>query len=122
MTKGALTPAPSVPEVAVRLYAPAVLIEHPEKVTDPFEVFLGFWLHARVAPAGVVIASRTDDVPEVRLPPASCSTTVGWVAKAVPAVLPTGEVVKASFIAGPTETTKLELPAAVRVPEVAVSV
>jgi hypothetical protein len=73
MVRLLLTAAVRVPEVAVNVYVPAVLILQPEKMATPEEVLLGLDAQLRRAPpAGGVIVSRTEGPLVVTvLPPTS---------------------------------------------------
>ena len=96
---------------------------HPAKEATPATADLGFAVQVRTAPAGVVMLRVTEAVLEVTvLPPASWTATTGWVAKAMPAMVSEGSVVKSSALAEPTVIVKLALTAEVSVPEVAVRV
>jgi hypothetical protein len=123
MMRSALTSLASVPEVAVSEYVPALSILQPAKVAAPATAALGFAVHVRVAPAGVVMLRVTGAVLEVTvLPPASVTATTGWEPKATPPVELEGSVVKDRLVAEPVVMVKVALTSLVRVPEVAVSV
>ena len=107
------------PSSALRMYGPAVSIEHPLKVPTPDVV-------VSEQPESVACA-RTDRHRDRRvsvvtvLPPASSMVTTGWVPKALPATASSGSVVKTSWLAVPTVTSKAALSAGVRVSSEAVS-
>ena len=94
-----------------------------EKVSTPATAFLGFAVHVRVAPAGVVMVGVIEAVlVETLLPPASWTVTTGWLAKLVlTAVELDALVVKTSWAAGP-KTVRLALTPLDRPLEAAVSV
>ncbi|MFZ0159050.1 MAG: hypothetical protein WAL50_08495 [Kineosporiaceae bacterium] len=97
-------------DVAVREYpVPDGSISHPANAAVPEVVDSGFVVHVSVAPlVPVAIARVTLAEPEVTVfPPASRTTTVGWVANAVPAGPPPGCWLNASFAAGPTATVNV---------------
>jgi len=95
----------------------------PAKLATPETAVMGFVVQARVAPAGVVMVRLTGVVLKVMvLPPASWTATSGWVPNATLPVELDGWVMKASLLAGPVVMVTLVLRAAVRLPEVAVSV
>jgi hypothetical protein len=83
----------------------------------------GFEAHASVAPTGDPVMVRVTGpvlVVTVR-PELSWTATAGWVAEAVPPVAFDGELVKASWAAGPA-TVNVVLTALASGAEVAVSV
>src|ERR1700720_2562630 len=95
----------------------------PLKVATPPEAALGLAVQARVAPAGVVMASNTPEVSVVTvLPAASCTVTTGCVANPTVLAAPTGWVVKASLAAGPAPMIRVELTDEISDPSVAVRV
>ena len=110
MVSGELTAAVNEPSVAVRVYVPARSILQPANVATPATAGFGLVVQPKTAPAGVVIAKVTELVlPVTVLPPASCTVTTGWVAKATVPFAPTGWVVNANFAAAPTVTAMLAL-------------
>ena len=125
MLNGALVADVSTPLVAVSVYpVPALSILQPAKVSTPATAGFGFVVHVSVPPPGFVpIASVIDAVlPVTVLPPASCTVTTGCVPNAAPPVELAGELVKASFAAGPTVMLNVLLVAPVSAPSAAVSV
>ena len=75
----------------------------PEKAATPATACFGLAMQANVAPAGVVNDSETTLVSWTAVAPvASCTVTVGCVAKSRPPVAPRGCVLKASFVAAGT--------------------
>ena len=95
----------------------------PANVATPATAAFGFVVQVSVAPPGVVSARVTELVSDVTvLPPASCTATTGWVARAEPPVPVPGCVVNVSWAAAPAAITKLLLVADVNDPSVAVRV
>ena len=121
--KLALVACARSPSVALRVKAPCVpsVILQPEKVAmPPTALTAGQVLRV---PVPVLMATVTVEVLVVTvLPPASSTVTTGWVANTVAVVAAPGDVVKASWVAGPTETVMAVLAADARVPSVAVRV
>jgi len=75
-------------------------ILQPAKLARPPAAFCGLAVQARVAPAGVVMASVMLVVAEVTVrPPESWTVTTGWAVKTAPPVAGDGLVVKASLVA-----------------------
>src|SRR4051794_33047967 len=96
---------------------------HPAKVATPATAATGLAVHARVAPAGGVIASETLLVSVVTVfPAASWTVTTGCVANATMLAEPMGWVVNASLAAGPGVIVTEVLTAGVNKPSVAVNV
>ena len=94
---------------------------HPLKVATPFPAAAGLLVQFKVAPAGVVMASVIELVPEVVSPVESWMATAGWVAKTALLSALDGDTRKASLLA----VVKIErgaLVAVCRVPELAVRV
>ena len=88
----------------------------------PNEAAAGFTAHRTVAPAAVVRERLAIPDAATAFPPASCTATVGVVAKVVPDVAVPGEAEKIRRAAGPVATVKGALVAAVRLPDTARSV
>ncbi len=92
-------------------------------MATPATAALGFAVQVRVAPAAFVMLSVTGaELVVTVLPPASCTSTTGWVPKAVPPVESEGSVVKDRLVAALVVIVKGALTSLVRVPDVAVSV
>ena len=95
----------------------------PLNVATPDTAERGLVVQDSVAPPAVVNARVTALVAVVTvLPPASWTATAGWVANAMPPVPDEGDVVNASFVAGPMLTMPLGPLAAVHVRYLAVTV
>jgi len=79
---------------------------HPAKVATPEVAARGLVVQVKVpVPEALAKVIEADEEVTV-LPPASWTTTTGWVEKAVPPVAPAGWVEKASLAAAPTVTLK----------------
>ena len=101
-----------------------MLILQPVKVAVPAFAASGLAVHVRTPAFGFVPNARVIEavLPVTVLPPASCTITWGWVAKATPKTELLGCCVKPSCAAGPTVIANGLLTADVNEPSVAVSV
>ena len=100
-----------------------MLTLQPAKAAIPEAAVTGFLVHARAEPAGEPVMLKVTGlelVVTVR-PELSWTATAGWVSKTAPPLASEGDVVNASFAAGPA-TVKGALTALVNGTEVAVSV
>ena len=124
MLKLALIPAASVPEVAVRVRVPVLLLWQPEQEATPADADLGWLVQLRVAPpvGAVIFSVMAAELPVMVLPPASCTATTGWTPNTAFTAVSVGEVVKPSLAAGPIVIVTVVLTALVRGLLAAVSV
>ena len=122
--KAALVPLVRIPDRAVRVYVPFLLIEQDEKAAVPEDAPRGFAAHVSVVPPGVPVTLRV--IPAVLvvtvLPFESCTTTTGWVAKIPPDVEFDGLAMNATRVAAPGPIVMAVLVPAESAPDVATSV
>src|SRR5450631_409176 len=108
IVKLALTPLVSPAEVADSVYVPALSMPQPAKVATPATAALGFAVHVRAAPAGVVMLRVTGALLTSTVWPwASVTATMGCATKETVAAESEGFVVKTRLVAGPAVPQEL---------------